>query len=86
MGPGPFHSGGGLGSFMRTAGTTAAGVAGGALLFEGVSSLFGGHGFGGGGFGGGREENVTNNYYDDDNDDGGSDDNGSDDDSSSDDN
>jgi hypothetical protein len=85
MGPGPFHSGGGLGSFMRTAGTTAAGVAGGALLFEGVSSLFGGHGFGGG-FGGGREENVTNNYYDDDNDDGGSDDNGSDDDSSSDDN
>ena len=85
MGPGPFHAGGGLGSFMRTAGTTAAGVAGGALLFEGVSSLFGGHGFGGGGFGGGREENVTNNYYDDDND-GGSDNDGGDDDNSSDDN
>jgi hypothetical protein len=71
MGPGPFRSGGGLGSFLRSAGTTAAGVAGGALLFEGVSSLFGGHhGFGGGGFGGGfggaPVENITNNYYDDD--------------------
>jgi uncharacterized protein len=70
MGPGPFRSGGGLGSFLRSAGTTAAGVAGGALLFEGVSSLFGGHGFGGGQ----PTENITNNYYDDDNDDGGSND------------
>jgi hypothetical protein len=49
---------------MRQAGTTAAGVAGGALLFEGISGLFGGHrgGFGfGGGFGGPTE--VVNNYY-----------------------
>jgi hypothetical protein len=68
----------GLGSFLQSAGTTAAGVAGGAFLFEGLSNLFGGHhgfggggfggGFGGGGFGGGpMEENVTiNNYGDDD--------------------
>ena len=92
-GPGPFSSGGGLGSFLRGAGTTAAGVAGGALLFEGLSGLFGGHGGGGGlgGFGGGGlgglggggqqqpvVENVTNNYYDD-NDDR-DDDGGSDDD------
>ena len=43
------------GSFLRSAGTTAAGVAGGAFLFEGLSNIFGGghHGFGGGGFGGG---------------------------------
>jgi hypothetical protein len=70
FGPGPFSSGGGLGSFLRNAGTTAAGVAGGALLFEGLSNLFGGGhgggfgGFGGGGFGGGPTE-VVNNYYDD---------------------
>ena len=68
--------GGGLGgppSFLRSAATTAAGVAAGALAFEGVESLLhgfghGGYGgFGGGGFGGGGgvvEENVTNNYYD----------------------
>lgn len=68
---GPFSGGGsGLGSFLRSAGTTAAGVAGGAFLFEGLSGLFGGHGgggmggFGGGGFGGG--ENVTINNYGDD--------------------
>ena len=62
-------------SFLRSAATTAAGVAAGALAFEGVESLlhsgsggFGGGGFGGVGFGGGygeapREE-VINNYYD----------------------
>src|SRR5271168_4896238 len=60
-------------SFLRSAATTAAGVAAGALAFEGVESLM--HGFGGGssglaggGFfgGGGRpEETVINNYYDD---------------------
>lgn len=64
-------------SFLRSAATTAAGVAAGALAFEGVESLIhgglGGHeGFGGGGFGGGyggdfgggapREE-IINNYY-----------------------
>jgi hypothetical protein len=69
FGPGPFASGGGLGSFLRNAGTTAAGVAGGALLFEGLSSLFGGHGGGGfGGFGGGfggQPTEVVNNYYED---------------------
>lgn len=47
---------GGMGSFLRSAGTTAAGIAGGAFLFQGLSNLFGGHhggqGFlGGGGFG-----------------------------------
>jgi len=70
----------GLGSFLQSAGTTAAGVAGGAFLFEGLSNLFGGHhGFGGGGFGGGfgggpMEENITVNNYG--GDDGGYDDPG----------
>jgi len=58
--------------------TTAAGIAGGALLFEGIESLFGGHGYGGfggvgyGGIGGGGfmpqpgiTETVVNNYYGD---------------------
>lgn len=63
------------GGFLRGAAQTAAGVAAGALAFEGVESLM--HGFGGGGMGGGfggggmgggfgggapREE-VVNNYY-----------------------
>jgi len=66
-------------SFLRNAATMAAGVAGGTLIAEGLTSLLGGHGYGGGigggyggGFGGGFEggprevvENVTvNNYYD----------------------
>jgi hypothetical protein len=61
------------GSFLRSAATTAAGVAAGALAFEGIESLI--HGFGhGGGWGGGYgagfgappvEETVINNYYDD---------------------
>ncbi len=42
VGSGPFNNGGGLGSFLRSAGTMAAGVAGGDLLFEGISNLFGG--------------------------------------------
>jgi hypothetical protein len=70
----PFSQGGGLGSFLRTAGTMAAGVAAGDLLFQGVEGLFGGHrgfGFGGGGgwgggFGGPAVENVTINEYNDD--------------------
>jgi hypothetical protein len=61
------------GSFLRNAATMAAGVAGGTLIAEGISSLLGGRhygGFGGfaGGYGGPGEvvENVTvNNYYDD---------------------
>ncbi len=67
---------GGGSSFLRSAATTAAGVAAGALAFEGVESLmhgfghaagFGGPGFGGSGlgdFGGRPEETVINNYYD----------------------
>ena len=42
IGAGPFNSGGGLGSFLRNAGTMAVGIAGGDLLFEGISNLFGG--------------------------------------------
>jgi hypothetical protein len=58
-------------SFFASAATTAAGVAGGMFLFDGIESLLGGHrggGFLGGGFGGQPEviENVTeNNFYDD---------------------
>jgi hypothetical protein len=70
----------GAGSFLRSAATTAAGVAAGALAFEGIESLMHGgeHGgfMGGGGFepgyGGGygmggapMEETVVNNYYGD---------------------
>ncbi len=79
---------GGFGSFLRQAGTTAAGVAGGEMLFSGLSGMFGGH-RGGGMFGGGEPtENVTINEYgggDDRNrdfDDGGYDNGGVDDDSS----
>jgi hypothetical protein len=68
--PTPPAPGGGS-SFLRTAATTAAGVAAGALAFQGVESLL--HGFGqpsglaGGGYFGGSApgETVINNYYDD---------------------
>ena len=68
---------GGGSSFLRSAATTAAGVAAGALACQGVESLM--HGFGhaagfggfdGGGLGsglggfGGRPEEIVNNYYD----------------------
>jgi hypothetical protein len=43
----------GGGSFLQSAMTTAAGVAGGALLYQGISSLFHSGGGYGGGFGGG---------------------------------
>jgi uncharacterized protein len=54
--------------FLRSAATTAAGIAGGALLFSGISSLFGPHY--GNLFGGmtpqpGLGETVVNNYYGD---------------------
>ena len=73
---GPAMSGGGQGGgFLRGAMQTAAGVAAGALAFEGVESLmhgFGeresGYGSGGqglGGFGGGERPEVINNYYGD---------------------
>src|SRR5258708_10296246 len=50
-GPGGMGQGMGMGGggFLRTAAATAAGVAGGALLFQGISSLFGGHTAGRGG-------------------------------------
>ncbi|HEX3861149.1 MAG TPA: DUF2076 domain-containing protein [Stellaceae bacterium] len=59
----------GGGGFLRSAAATAAGVAGGALLFEGISSMFG-HGYanslsGGGGASPGLGETVINNYYGD---------------------
>jgi uncharacterized protein len=62
----------GAGSFLRSAATTAAGVAAGALAFQGVESLLHGFGqpsgFGGQGlFGGGGSapgETIINNYYD----------------------
>jgi uncharacterized protein len=71
-GGGVFGAGAG-GGFLRSAAATAAGVAGGALLFEGISSLFGHNyasglgGFGGmgGGMPGGLGETVINNYYGD---------------------
>ncbi len=40
--PQPAPQGGGMGSFLRGAGTTVAGIAAGALAFEGIRSLFGG--------------------------------------------
>lgn len=58
-------------SFLRGAFQTAAGVAAGALVFEGIESMF--HGFGHGGYGWGgpgiggfgeRPVEVINNYYD----------------------
>jgi hypothetical protein len=71
--PSSFAQGSGP-SFLRGAATTAAGVAAGALAFEGIRSLFehpGYGGFGGGGMGqagfmGGAPggETVVNNYYD----------------------
>jgi hypothetical protein len=55
------------GGFLQNAMATAAGVAGGALLFQGIENLMGhgggyGGGFGGGGFGGQPTE-IVNNYY-----------------------
>ncbi|MBB6146694.1 hypothetical protein HNQ77_004673 [Silvibacterium bohemicum] len=77
----------GAGSFLRSAATTAAGVAAGALAFEGIESLIhggheggffgGGPGYGGGGYGGygmgggAPVEETVNNYYGDPNSQGG---------------
>ena len=70
--------GGGVsgGGFLRSAMTTAAGVAAGALAFEGIESLMhgfdqhagygaGSFGMGGGGFNQRPEEIINNNYYGD---------------------
>jgi uncharacterized protein len=67
--PSPGGPGPGSGpSFLRGAAQTAAGVAAGALAFEGIRSLFSHPGYGGAGFGGFGgspvEETVVNNYYD----------------------
>jgi uncharacterized protein len=68
MGAGQSVFGGGGGSgFLRSAATTAAGVAGGALLFQGIESLFGQHAAGGilgnTPMQPGISETVINNYY-----------------------
>ena len=72
----PSPAAGAAPSFLKGAAQTAAGVAAGALAFEGIQSLFshpgygmgnaGFGGFGGGGFGGGApvDETIVNNYYD----------------------
>ncbi|MBL4779190.1 DUF2076 family protein, partial [Ralstonia sp.] len=62
---------GGLGSTLGSVATTAAGVAGGALLFQGIENMFHHNSGGGGFFGqqpvmGGTTETVINNYYDSD--------------------
>ena len=66
-GGGGFMGGmGGGGGFLRSAAATAAGVAGGALLFQGIESLFGPHyagGLTGAGMTPGLGETVVNNYY-----------------------
>ncbi|TSP13718.1 DUF2076 family protein [Cupriavidus campinensis] len=61
---------GGFGSALGSIATTAAGVAGGAFLFQGIEHLFNGGGSGAGnsgnGFLGGQpSETVVNNYFDD---------------------
>lgn len=65
--PGGMMGGMGGGGFLRSAAATAAGIAGGALLFEGIQSLFG-HQASAGILGGqaitpGLGESVVNNYY-----------------------
>ena len=68
--PGGGMFGGGGGGFLQGAMQTAAGVAAGELVFQGMEDLF--HGFGGGhggygqSFGGGGGETIINNYNDDD--------------------
>ncbi len=63
---GPMMGMGGGSSFLRSAATTAAGIAGGALLFEGIQSMFGAHAGGilaGTSMQPGLSETVINNYY-----------------------
>ena len=66
MGGGFLGGGMGGGGFLRSAAATAAGIAGGALLFQGIESLFGNHyagGLMGAGMTPGLGESVVNNYY-----------------------
>lgn len=70
-GYGPQMLAGGGSGFLRQAAATAAGVVGGSLLFQGISSMFGPH-YGSGLLAGtpmqpGISETVINNYYNDDN-------------------
>lgn len=63
----PMPWGGGGSGFLRQAAMTAAGVAGGALLFQGIQSMFGPHYgnlLGGMPMQPGISETVINNYYD----------------------
>jgi len=69
-GYGPQMLTGGGSGFLRQAAATAAGVVGGSLLFQGISSMFGPH-YGSGFLAGtpmqpGLSETVINNYYNDD--------------------
>jgi len=69
--PAPSY-GGGFGSFLRNAATTAAGMIAGEIAFDSIASIFGHHGGGGGFFGGGGmgispgSDTIVNNYYGDD--------------------
>jgi uncharacterized protein len=70
MGSGGGFMGGGMGGgggFLRSAATTAAGIAGGALLFQGIESLFGQHAsagiLGGSAMTPGLGESVVQNFY-----------------------
>jgi hypothetical protein len=72
--PGLFGGGGGS-SFLGSMAATAAGVAGGAFLFQGIESLMGHHGGGASGLMGQNgqapiENTTVNNYYGSDNDTG----------------
>ncbi len=65
---GPWGQPSGGGSFLRTAAGAAVGVAGGMLLANSISGMFGGGHAGGGAFGGGASpasetNTTTNNYY-----------------------
>jgi len=63
---GPMMGMGGGSSFLRQAATTAAGIAGGALLFQGIQSMFGAHAGGilaGTSVQPGLSETVINNFY-----------------------
>jgi hypothetical protein len=57
------YGGYGGGGFLRSAAATAAGIAGGALLFQGIQSMFGHSALSGIPQQAGLTENITNNYY-----------------------
>ncbi len=71
-GPGPMIQPSQTGGFLRGAAQTAAGVAGGALLFQGINSLFSGHHEGGSILGGGEHTgSLTQSTFQDQGDRGG---------------